>query len=44
MANHLPAQLDAYLLSFPGAAWDYQPQWQWDRYRIDNHRTAAAGC
>ena len=30
--------LDAYLLSFPGVEKDYQPVWQWFRYR------SGAGC
>ena len=26
--------LDAYLLSFPGVEKDYQPVWQWFRYKV----------
>ena len=27
-------QLDARLLSYPGARRDYQPVWMWDRYLV----------
>ena len=33
--------LDEYLLSFPGAEKDYQPVWQWFRYRVRGKMFAA---
>ena len=35
--------LDAYLLSFPGVEKDYQPVWQWFRYKVRG-RLFAAVC
>ena len=33
--------LDEYLLSFPGAEKDYQPVWQWFRYKVRGRMFAA---
>ena len=33
--------LDAYLLSFPGVEKDYQPVWQWFRYKVRGRMFAA---
>ena len=33
-------ELDAFLLSMPGAVRDFQPVWQWDRYLVGGRQFA----